>query len=116
MPDVSCVECYNLVDAPLEYNGLGPLCRRCYREISRHHAYAAAQARIAQLESELAEARRDSARLDWLEQNRYGIFPGMPRIKHDYWAIRTYWPTHPIEAERDTIRLTIDAAMEPHAH
>lgn len=57
MPDVSCVECYNLVEVPLEYNGCGPLCRRCYREVARHHAYAAALSRIAQLEAELAELK-----------------------------------------------------------
>lgn len=68
---------------------------------------------IALLRAQLAAAQADSRRLDWLDRNRFGLFPGMPKSKHDYWFIRTYKTTPVEQATGDDPRAAIDAAMRP---
>lgn len=58
-----------------------------------------------------AEADKDRDRLDWLEDNRFGVIPGMPQSKHDYWGIRTYGQAELGDSDNgQTIREAIDAA------
>jgi CRISPR/Cas system-associated exonuclease Cas4 (RecB family) len=104
----------------MEHNGCGPLCGRCYRYSVQHDAYAAAQARIDQLETELAEARRDSARLNELEAVVSGQKGGL--LLHHQLAATVKWDGTGLGLSHRSLRKAIDdmnvalpAMKEPHA-
>jgi len=66
-----------------------------------HNAFPRLLATIRQLSL-------DRNRLDWLESSRFGVFPGMPKHKHDYWFVRTYDNTSTTPVG-ENLRSAIDA-------
>lgn len=79
-----------------------------------HKAYAEALFKILELESQLAEARRDGARLDFAERGRLDIYHRSLMPESKQWGITTAHP-HPAHRKhfaKRTLRAVIDAAMK----
>lgn len=93
------------------------------QRLKREADCAAKDARIAQLETELAEARKDGERLDWLERRRlalnshYGTsygwkFVASCNVNRIFVKDVNTLDLHDSEAKRGDIRAAIDAAMK----
>lgn len=79
-----------------------------------HKAYAEALSKILELEAQLAEARRDGARLDFAERGRLDIYHRSLMPESKQWGITTAHP-HPAHRKhfaKRTLRAVIDAAMK----
>lgn len=74
------------------------------KSFEEHHAVE-----VAGLRAKLSESQKDTERLDWLESQRFGCVPGMPKRKHDYWFIQTY-DGRPTPEVGDTLRAALNAA------